>query len=67
MTFFGFMHGEAIGINQTPGVAAAYIAVAAILFTCASFSNVTVVEPEHENEDEEEVSVSALEGEHATS
>jgi adenine/guanine/hypoxanthine permease len=67
MTFFGFMHGEAIGINQTPGVAAAYIAVAAILFACASFSNVTVVEPEHENEDEEEVSVSALEGEHATS
>ncbi len=34
LTFFGFMHGEAIGIGQTPTVAVAYLGVAAILFAC---------------------------------
>jgi AGZA family xanthine/uracil permease-like MFS transporter len=62
LTFFGFMHGEAIGINQTPGVAAAYIAVAAILFACANFSGITAREPAHETDDEEEIDVSELEG-----
>jgi AGZA family xanthine/uracil permease-like MFS transporter len=37
LTFFGFMHGEAIGIGQTPAVAASYLAVAGILFGCAKF------------------------------
>lgn len=37
MTFFGFMHGEAIGIGQTPTVACAYVLVAAILFACEKF------------------------------
>lgn len=32
MTFFGFMHGEAVGLNVTPAVALAYAAVAAGLF-----------------------------------
>jgi AGZA family xanthine/uracil permease-like MFS transporter len=32
MTFFGFMHGESVGINVTPAVALAYAAVAAALF-----------------------------------
>ena len=35
LTFFGFMHGEAVGINQTPGVALAYLAVAGVLWGCA--------------------------------
>jgi adenine/guanine/hypoxanthine permease len=35
LTFFGFMHGEAVGINQTPGVALAYLGVAAVLCGCA--------------------------------
>ena len=34
LTFFGFMHGEAIGIGQTPTVAVSYLGVAAILFAC---------------------------------
>ena len=38
MTFFGFMHGEAIGIGQTPTVAFAYLMVACVLFACAKFS-----------------------------
>jgi AGZA family xanthine/uracil permease-like MFS transporter len=32
MTFFGFMHGESVGINVTPAVALAYAVVAAALF-----------------------------------
>lgn len=35
LTFFGFMHGEAVGIAVTPGVAAAYVTVAAFLYGCA--------------------------------
>lgn len=35
LTFFGFMHGEAIGLAQTPAVAVSYLAVGAILFACA--------------------------------
>lgn len=38
LTFFGFMHGEAIGIGQTPTVAFAYLAVACVLFACAKVS-----------------------------
>jgi AGZA family xanthine/uracil permease-like MFS transporter len=32
LTFFGFMHGEAVGIAVTPVVAVAYLIVAAFLF-----------------------------------
>ena len=32
LTFFGFMHGEAVGFAVTPVVAAAYAMVAAFLF-----------------------------------
>ena len=32
LTFFGFMHGERIGIGQTPTVAVGYLAIAGILF-----------------------------------
>ena len=32
MTWFGFMHGEAVGFGVTPGVALAYVVVAAGLF-----------------------------------
>jgi AGZA family xanthine/uracil permease-like MFS transporter len=38
LTFFGFMHGEAIGIGQTPLVAISYVGVAAILAGCAKFT-----------------------------
>ena len=32
LTFFGFMHGESVGIAVTPVVAVAYLIVAAMLF-----------------------------------
>ncbi len=41
LTFFGFMHGEAIGFAKTPVVAAAYLGVAAFLFGCAKLAPAT--------------------------
>jgi AGZA family xanthine/uracil permease-like MFS transporter len=32
LTFFGFMHGESVGIAVTPTVAVAYVIVAVFLF-----------------------------------
>jgi adenine/guanine/hypoxanthine permease len=32
LTFFGFMHGEAVGIAVTPTVAIAYVIIAVFLF-----------------------------------
>ncbi len=52
MTFFGFMHGEAIGIGQSPTMAVAYLGVAGILFGCAKFATVTAPAPVHHDEDE---------------
>jgi AGZA family xanthine/uracil permease-like MFS transporter len=48
LTFFGFMHGEAIGIAQTPTVAVAYVGVALFFFGCAKFATASppVAEPE---------------------
>ncbi len=36
LTFFGFIHGEAIGVGQSPAIAASYLIVAAILAGCAT-------------------------------
>jgi AGZA family xanthine/uracil permease-like MFS transporter len=41
LTFFGFMHGEAIGIGRSPTVAGAYLIVAAVLYGCAKFAVVS--------------------------
>jgi AGZA family xanthine/uracil permease-like MFS transporter len=49
LTFFGFMHGEAIGFAETPVVAVAYLGVAAFLFGCAKFATTTAPAPEHEH------------------
>ena len=38
LSFFGLMHGEAIGINVTPTVAVAYFIVAGILVGCHQFA-----------------------------
>jgi AGZA family xanthine/uracil permease-like MFS transporter len=37
-TFFGFMHGEAIGLAQSPVVALAYLGVAGVMFGCARYA-----------------------------
>jgi AGZA family xanthine/uracil permease-like MFS transporter len=38
LTFFGFMHGESVGLNVTPAVALAYAVVAAGLFAASRLS-----------------------------
>ncbi len=45
MTFFGFMHGERIGIGESPTIAMSYLAVAALFAACAHFVTVTVTQP----------------------
>ena len=37
LTFFGFMHGEKIGIGQTPVVAVSYLGIALLFGVCARF------------------------------
>jgi AGZA family xanthine/uracil permease-like MFS transporter len=48
LTFFGFMHGESIGVGQSPVVALAYLAVAGILFGCAKYAPAALPELEIE-------------------
>ncbi|MDB5799215.1 MAG: regulator [Rhodocyclales bacterium] len=51
LTFFGFMHGEAIGFGQSPVMALAYLVVAGVLVGCAKFAVVAPkpAEVEHEH------------------
>jgi AGZA family xanthine/uracil permease-like MFS transporter len=44
LTFFGFMHGEMVGIAVTPGVSLAYLVVAGFLFGCAKYAAVDTVD-----------------------
>jgi adenine/guanine/hypoxanthine permease len=52
LTYFGFMHGEAVGIGGglgvTPGVALAYAVVAAGFLAVAKLGNSTVYVPQHD-------------------
>ncbi len=50
LTFFGLMHGEAIGIAVTPTVSVAYIMVACVLFGCGQFATVPAPAPAVEHE-----------------
>ncbi len=50
LTFFGFMHGEAIGLGQTPIVAASYAAIALFFVACSKYaSTVPAAEAEKES------------------
>lgn len=50
LTFFGLMHGEKIGIGQSPIVAVSYLIISAVLAGCAKFAPVTAkpIEELHE-------------------
>ena len=39
LSFFGFMHGEAIGFGQSPVVAVSYLAVGLVLLSCAKYAS----------------------------
>jgi adenine/guanine/hypoxanthine permease len=45
LSFFGFMHGPAVGIAVTPMVAVAYLTVAGFFLACAKLDWVPVAEP----------------------
>jgi AGZA family xanthine/uracil permease-like MFS transporter len=50
LTFFGFMHGEAIGIAESPMIAVSYGLVTLWLLGCAKFATVSEPAPEPEEE-----------------
>jgi AGZA family xanthine/uracil permease-like MFS transporter len=52
LTFFGFMHGEAIGIGQSPTMTVAYLGVTGILFGCAKFATVAAPVVHHDEHEE---------------
>ena len=39
LTFFGFIHNEAIGFGRSPEVSVGYLGVAATLFLCARYAS----------------------------
>ncbi|HTU57167.1 MAG TPA: hypothetical protein VMF89_02020, partial [Polyangiales bacterium] len=50
LTFFGFMHSEAIGIAEAPTIAASYLATSILLFACTKLATTPMVlhhEPTH--------------------
>jgi AGZA family xanthine/uracil permease-like MFS transporter len=55
LTFFGLMHGEAVGWGQTPTVVIGYIMVAAVLFGCYSFAHAPAPVPNPEHEDARDI------------
>jgi adenine/guanine/hypoxanthine permease len=56
LTFFGFMHGEAIGIGQSPLMTISYLGIAGVLLACGKFATVTAPAPEeHAHEHAEPV------------
>ena len=59
LTFFGFIHGEEIGVAQSPIVALSYLGVAVMLFGFARYAHVAPAEPS--DIDPHNVSVQAAE------
>jgi AGZA family xanthine/uracil permease-like MFS transporter len=47
LTFFGLMHGEMIGVGESPIVAVSYLLVAGILYAC-KYATVAAASPVHE-------------------
>jgi AGZA family xanthine/uracil permease-like MFS transporter len=50
MTFFGFMHGEKIGIGESPVVASSYLIIAVVLASCARYAATTPAPAESAHE-----------------
>ena len=46
LTFFGFIHGEAIGIGRAPAVAFSYLAVSCLLFASARYAAAPILQPD---------------------
>ncbi len=50
LTFFGFIHGEEIGVAQSPVVALAYLGVAVMLFAFDRYAHIAPAAPPEEHE-----------------
>src|ERR1700691_4129243 len=48
LTFFGFMHSEAIGIGQSPLIAVSYVCIAALMVGCSRLSGAPLTQQEIE-------------------
>jgi AGZA family xanthine/uracil permease-like MFS transporter len=51
LTFFGFIHGEAIGVGQSLTVAVSYLIVAGVLGWVAKFGTFSAPVPEMHHEE----------------
>jgi AGZA family xanthine/uracil permease-like MFS transporter len=60
LSFFGFMHGEAIGIGQSPTMTVAYLGIAGILAGCAKFATASAPAPVVHHDEHEEVTAGAV-------
>ncbi len=52
LSFLGLMHGEAVGLGQSPTVVAAYLIVSGVLLGCHMFADVPAVSPAEEEEEQ---------------
>jgi adenine/guanine/hypoxanthine permease len=50
LTFFGLMHGEAVGVGQSPLVAVSYVCIAALMAVCSRLSTVPLTQHQIEAE-----------------
>jgi AGZA family xanthine/uracil permease-like MFS transporter len=51
LTFFGFIHGEAIGVGQSIEVSVSYLLVAVLLFWVSKYGTFSPPVPEHHHEE----------------
>ena len=49
LTFFGLIHAEAIGLDQSPTLAASYVIIALMLYGCAKYATFTARDETHES------------------
>jgi AGZA family xanthine/uracil permease-like MFS transporter len=56
LTFFGLMHGEQVGIAESPLLAAAYLCVAALLASCTRYSTAPAMQVAHGDASQNEAS-----------
>jgi AGZA family xanthine/uracil permease-like MFS transporter len=59
LSFFGFMHGDRLGIAQSPTVAASYLIVGCVLVAASKLAAVSPVAAHEEDEEEESESEAA--------
>jgi AGZA family xanthine/uracil permease-like MFS transporter len=53
LTFFGLMHGEQVGVAQSPMLAASYLAVGAVMLACTKLAAAPAAQPASHADEEE--------------